>query len=85
MSERLQVLLEPSELAEIRRIAKRQRLTTSEWVRRTLREAARRQPRGDAGRKLEAIRAASKHAFPSGDIDRMLGEIEIGYVAEPPR
>jgi hypothetical protein len=33
MSKRLQVLLEEAELAQIRKAARRQRLTTATWVR----------------------------------------------------
>jgi hypothetical protein len=80
MSIRLQVVLEPSELREIQKAARRDRLTVSEWVRRSLREARRRQPGRDAGRKLQAIRAASRHSFPTADIDQMLAEIERGYL-----
>jgi hypothetical protein len=29
-------------------------------------------------KKLEAIRAAMRHAYPTGDIDSMLAEIEAG-------
>ena len=79
MSIRLQVVLEASELREIQKAARRDRLTVSEWVRRCLRDARRRQPGRDSGRKLQAIRAAAHHAFPTADIDRMLAEIESGY------
>ncbi len=79
MSIRLQVVLEASELREIQKAARRDRLTVSEWVRRSLRDARRRQPGRDSGRKLQAIRAAAHHAFPTADIDRMLAEIESGY------
>jgi hypothetical protein len=71
---------EESELREIRKAARRDRLTVSEWVRRCFREARRRQPGRDAGRKLQAIRAAARHAFPTGDIDQLLAEIESGYL-----
>lgn len=80
MSIRLQVVLDEAELGEIRRAARRDRLTVSEWVRRCLREARRRQPGRDSGRKLQAIRAAARHAFPTADIDQMLAEIESGYL-----
>ena len=80
MSIRLQVVLSAAELREIQKAARRDRLTVSEWVRRTLREARRRQPGRDAGRKLQAIRAAASHAFPAADIDQMLAEIERGYL-----
>ncbi|MBT8338356.1 MAG: hypothetical protein KJO11_17345 [Gemmatimonadetes bacterium] len=39
MSTRLQVVMDDTELEEIRHAAQRARLTTSEWVRRVLREA----------------------------------------------
>ena len=39
----------------------------------------RREPAGDAGKKLEVIRAAARHDFPSGDIGTTLAEIETGY------
>ena len=78
MSTRLQVVLEESELREIRRAARRERVTLSEWVRRTLREARQQQPSGDAERKVQAVRAAARHSFPSADVEVMLGEIEKG-------
>ena len=72
-------------MREIRRTARRERLTVSEWVRRCLREARHRRPSRDAGRKLAAVRAAARHGFPTADIDQMLAEIESGYEARPPR
>jgi hypothetical protein len=79
MSKRLQVLLDEAELREIRRAARRNRLTVAEWVRQALRAARENEPAIDAQRKLEALRVGSTHAFPTGDIDRMLEEIERGY------
>lgn len=81
MSKRLQVLLDERELRQIRRLAREERLPVSEWVRRALRAAARGRPTVPAARKLAAIRAAAEHAFPSGDMDQMLAEIERGYLA----
>ena len=80
MSKRLQVLLDESELAEIRKLARRQRLTTAAWVRQALRAARRAEPGGDAKKKLAIVRAAAGHAFPTADIDRMLADIERGYL-----
>jgi predicted 2-oxoglutarate/Fe(II)-dependent dioxygenase YbiX len=80
MSKRLQVLLEDSELREIQRIARAQKMSVAEWVRQVLRAARRREPLKDADRKLGVVRAATRHAFPTGDIDRMLAEIERGYI-----
>ncbi len=71
--------MDEAELEEIREAARRHGMTVSEWARRVLREARRAGPEGDADRKLAAIRAASTCAYPTADIDRMLGEIERGY------
>ena len=79
MSKRLQVLLDDAELAEIQEIARRNRMTTAEWVRRVLREARRQQPAGDVKKKLDVVRAAAQHEFPTADIDQILCEIEQGY------
>jgi hypothetical protein len=84
MSKRLQVLLDEAELAEIRRVARRQKLTTAAWVRQALRTARRDEPRSDPGKKLAVVRAAARHRFPTADIDRMLGEIERGYLGTGP-
>jgi hypothetical protein len=56
MSKRLQVALPDSEMAEIRRFARREQVTVGEWVRRALRDARSRQPIHDAHFKLKAIR-----------------------------
>jgi hypothetical protein len=85
MSKRLQVLLEDAELREVQKSARRERMTTAEWVRRALRSARRAQPLTDAGRKLHVVRLAARHAFPAPDIDQMLAEIERGYTPEAPR
>lgn len=80
MSKRLQVLLEETELAEIRKAARRQHLTTAAWVRQALRAARRAEPGADAKKKLAVVRAAVGHSFPTADIDQMLAEIERGYI-----
>jgi hypothetical protein len=82
MSKRLQVLMEEEELAEIRELARRQRTTVAQWVREAIREARRRAPAGGAAEKLLAIQRAAEHSFPTGDIERMLGEIERGYLED---
>lgn len=83
MSMRLQIVIDEAEMREIRRTARRERLTVSEWVRRCLREARRMRPSRDADRKLQTVRTAARHAFPAGDIDQMLAEIEAGYGETP--
>ena len=79
MSKRLQVLLPDSEMSDIQRLAKRERLTVGEWVRRTLRDARASRPVIDPETKLKAVRRGAKYSFPTADIERMLSEIERGY------
>jgi hypothetical protein len=79
MSTRLQVVMDDADVGEYRRLAARDGLTLSAWVRQKLRRAARDEPSGSVDRKLAAIRAAARHDFPTADIDQMLREIESGY------
>ena len=79
MSKRLQVILNDDEMREIRALAGLQHMTVSEWVRQMLREARRRRPTRDAAKKISVVRAAVRHAFPTGNIEQMLAEIEKGY------
>jgi hypothetical protein len=81
MSKRLQVILKDSEDREIRRVARSRRMSIAEWVRQALDLARRGEPGVAVGKKLDVIRAAVRHDFPSADIDRMLLEIESGYGA----
>lgn len=83
VSKRLQVVLDDEEYQEIRGVARRARLSVSEWVRQALREARRKVPSGDADRKLQAVRAAVAYEFPTGDMDQMLREIDAGYGSDP--
>ena len=81
MPKRLQVILKDPEYREIQRAARSRHMSIAQWVRQALELARRREPTGDAGKKLEVIRAAARHDYPSGDIDSMLSEIESGYRA----
>jgi hypothetical protein len=83
MAKRLQVLLDEREHRDLQRAARARRMTLAEWVRQALRAARQREPLGDAGDKLDAIRRASRHAFPTADMDRMTEEIERGYGGPP--
>jgi hypothetical protein len=83
MSTRLQVLLDEEELQAMREFALEQGLTLSEWVRQTLRKAMHLQPGDDVDRKLECVRSAVRHEFPTADIGEMLSEIEEGYGSGP--
>jgi hypothetical protein len=79
MAKRLQVIIQDREYREIQRAADAQRLSIAAWVRQALATARRREPVGDAGKKLDVVRAAARHSFPTADIDDMLAEIERGY------
>ena len=77
MSKRLEVLVDDGEYTAIRDAARKQRLTVSEWVRRALRQAL--ADEADAVEtRLRAIANASRHRFPTADIEVMLDEIERG-------
>jgi hypothetical protein len=79
VSKRLQVLLPDPEMLDIQRLAKRERLTVGEWVRRALRDARASRPAIEPETKLKAVRRAAKYSFPTADIEQMLSEIERGY------
>ena len=79
MSMRLQVLFDDEEYRDMQRFARQHRMTVSEWVRQTLREAMRREPTGSGDQKLRVLREAARHAYPAPPIDQMLREIESGY------
>ena len=82
MSKRLQVLLDDAEYQQLEEFARQDRMTVSEWVRRALRQAGEREPSVEAGRKLEAVRAAVQYEYPTADIGQMIREIEQGYTEE---
>ena len=79
MMKRMQVLVQDTEYRRFQTIARRRGMTLAEWVRQTLRDTFRQEPSGGREKKLAAIRAAAGHAFPTGDIDQILGEIARGY------
>jgi len=55
-------------------------MSIAEWVRQSLAAARREEPAGSLGKKLEAVQAAVRCQFPVSDIEKMLAEIETGYV-----
>lgn len=71
--------MDQDELDAVRAAASKRGMTVSEFVRDSLREARRKAGSGNSERKLAAIRAADRHAYPTADIDLMLAEIERGY------
>lgn len=82
MTKRLQVIIQEPEYREIQQMARARHMSIAEWVRRALAMARQQEPLKDSGKKLDAIRDAARHGFPSGDIEDMLAEIERGYVGE---
>ena len=82
MTKRLQVILQDPEYREIQRAARSRQMSIAEWVRQALALARRREPLGDVAKKLEIVRAAAKHEYPTADVDTMLAEIEKGYLAD---
>ncbi len=83
MAKRLQVILQDTDYREIKRVARARHMSLAEWVRQALQQARRQEPLGSVEKKLQAIRAAVKHEFPTGDINQMLAEIESGYGTGP--
>jgi hypothetical protein len=79
MTKRLQVLLEDAEYAALQKAAAARGVTVAEWVRRALLAARRQESSGELDRKLDAIRTAVRHTGPSGQIERIVDEIERGY------
>ncbi len=70
--------MDDEEYREIQGVARRHRVTVAEWVRQALRQA-RNDDAGTINAKLRAIAEASRHSFPTADIEDMLEEIEAGY------
>jgi len=83
MSHRLQVLLDEAEMDEIRRIARRHRLTVAEWVRQSLRASRRNEPVIDTRSKLDAVRRAARYDFPTPDAPQSAGPRPDKTVEEP--
>jgi hypothetical protein len=78
VTKRLSVLLDDAELAAFQRLARRRRMTTAEWVRRSLGAAYQAEAAAVIGEKLAAVRRAASFSYPTADIDTMLAEIEQG-------
>jgi hypothetical protein len=82
VTKRLQVIIQDTDYREIQLVARARGMSIAEWVRQALDLARRQEPVGGIGKKLDAIRAAARHEYPSGDIGKMLAEIERGYVPD---
>ena len=75
MAKRLQVILQDPEYRESQRAARSRRMSIAQWIRQALVAARQDESATDVGKKLEAIRAAARHDFPSGNIEVMLAQI----------
>lgn len=73
--------MDDADLRRLRKVAKAEGVTVSEWVRTALRQAVEQTPRGDSRRKLDVIRAAAQYDFPAPDVDQMNAEIARGYAS----
>lgn len=82
MSTRLQVVMDDAELVALRADADRHGMTVSAWVRHAIRAARRAESDVAPSCKLDVVRQATEHAFPTGDIEVMLAETERGYLAD---
>lgn len=72
MARRIQVMLSASEYRRTQHLAQVQGISVSEWIRQTVGMALGTQTQRSPAEKLKAIRAAVRHAFPTGDIEDML-------------
>ncbi len=75
--------MDDAELREIKRHARRERMTVAEWVRQALRAARRRTSVVPLDRKLQVVREATRYEYPTGEIDEILSDIERGYGEGP--
>ncbi len=76
MSYRLQVLIPPELDAQLRKAAQCSRVSKGEWVRRALRESVRRA--GKDAKASDPVARLATLSAPTGNINRMLSEIEAG-------
>ena len=81
MSKRLQVLLEPKEYKSFQQLACEAGLSLGQWVREALRKVAVGSPQKSPREKIASIRRFSQYRSPSGPIEKILVEIEKGYLS----
>jgi hypothetical protein len=58
-------------------------ISVAKWVRTIMKLGPTKERVFSTSKKLEAVRSAVGYDYPSGDIDRMLSEIESGYLSMP--
>jgi len=79
VTKRLQIQVEETELREFERVARTRQMSVTRWALETLREARNLGAQKTVGEKVEAVRRAARHKFPTADLPQMLEEIERGY------
>lgn len=80
MAKRLQVILKDPEYRDVQKAARARRMSLAQWVREALEAARRRESASETGtKKLQTVRAAARFEFPTGEMDKILAEIEMGY------
>ncbi|MFZ0520733.1 MAG: hypothetical protein WAL95_06895 [Candidatus Acidiferrales bacterium] len=79
MSKVVEVILADSEFQGIKKLARSQNVSIAEWVRVTLNLALRRESAIEIRRKLAVVHAAARYDYPTGDMVRVLRDIEKGY------
>ena len=77
MDTHLQVPLSREEYRDLKAIASRRVQSVDDWARDALLKARTEQSH-TVESKLQAITEAANHSFPSGNIEDMLAEIEVG-------
>jgi AbrB family looped-hinge helix DNA binding protein len=80
MPKRLQVIFSDVEYRELQRSARRERMTVSEWVRKSLREQRVATPIADSGKNPRAVREATRHAFTAAGTSPKSGDAVKGSI-----
>ena len=78
--------MDAREFQALHKMARRRKVKVSEWVRQAIRKAQAEEPTDLQRRhaKLDAVKQAARYAFPVGDIEQILAEIEQGYTTKLP-
>ena len=79
MSIRLQVLMDPREISQMRKMAKAAETTVAELARQWLRQGMRQRSERPVEDRLSKLKQLSKTNAPTGSIEQMISEIEMGY------
>lgn len=78
MSKRLQILMPEDEYRAVARVARRRGKPIAQIVRESLRRTLSEAPDLDPERRIAAVLRYARFSGPTGDIRRLLREIELG-------